>query len=625
VRYSRDLEPLHSQIVMKSVIKTICPMTHISENAIFVASDDGECKLLDWNGHAWMEVSNELAIGVDRVVVADAVSSAACVVTKDHHLGIVDVHEKPCTEIQYQLIVRKLDENNHGIATWMDEGGKRLLTVNGFKSRLLSPDLDLIHEVELVPPKESSRRDPLCFAVCATSNPDQPNGHTKRGRVAVAFEEQVVRVFEYNESSNKIRIASEFILEGGGHIRSIRFDGHDSLWVDTGKRKLERYTWDADGRALCIGELTLPLSYTHLLAMYDGGLFAGDESSLFHMNTRTNESVSRSFHELTCCGIDFDSQGQHIVAGDFVGNLILWDKIKNCPAQQTKVPNTAVRSIQWKTGTSRIYAGCMDGSVFLWDHQSLQNPKRVLSCRGGIAALQWEHGEDPHRLAAGTTDGQLVIAEEVQNDDGSSFFKINVAIHAHRPFRLGQTDQRFGSIQQYAEVWSVAWSPCNNFIATASEDQSIVIWDAHNGDKIHLFSGHATAVTSIDWRSYEEGEFLVSTADDNRVMVWKRNSPQEDKKNQWTLFEQFNVSSTITCSYLKLRRKSPMIIVVSTNGLLSLFDIVGKRLIYRKKVHSGSIEGLQWNGNTDEIATVSSDCSINLMQYNEEGEQEHQF
>lgn len=68
---------------------------------------------------------------------------------------------------------------------------------------------------------------------------------------------------------------------------------------------------------------------------------------------------------------------------------------------------------------------------------------------------------------------------------------------AHKPVKE-YFDERFGSLSKYAEIWSICFSPENQYIATCSEDQTAKIWDFH-GNLIQTFVGHSTAVTSIDW------------------------------------------------------------------------------------------------------------------------------
>ena len=58
-------------------------------------------------------------------------------------------------------------------------------------------------------------------------------------------------------------------------------------------------------------------------------------------------------------------------------------------------------------------------------------------------------------------------------------------------------------IDKYAEIWTTIWSPTdNNTLVTASEDQTCLIWDLkqRNAELKYKLTGHANAVTSVDWK-----------------------------------------------------------------------------------------------------------------------------
>jgi WD40 repeat protein len=48
-------------------------------------------------------------------------------------------------------------------------------------------------------------------------------------------------------------------------------------------------------------------------------------------------------------------------------------------------------------------------------------------------------------------------------------------------------------------LWSVAWRPGGKRLATASEDNTVKIWDANTGTELLKLSGHSGYVSSIEW------------------------------------------------------------------------------------------------------------------------------
>jgi WD40 repeat protein len=64
----------------------------------------------------------------------------------------------------------------------------------------------------------------------------------------------------------------------------------------------------------------------------------------------------------------------------------------------------------------------------------------------------------------------------------------------------------------------VRFSPDGKFLATASADNTVLVWDAFDGKLITALRGHSDAVNSIAFSS--DSEFIVSASDDQSARLW---------------------------------------------------------------------------------------------------------
>jgi ATP-dependent Clp protease ATP-binding subunit ClpC len=67
-------------------------------------------------------------------------------------------------------------------------------------------------------------------------------------------------------------------------------------------------------------------------------------------------------------------------------------------------------------------------------------------------------------------------------------------------------------------VYRVSWSPDGRFLASASQDQTVRIWDMRTGKEVAQFLGHKSACLDVVWSA--DGAFLASSDEENVVRLW---------------------------------------------------------------------------------------------------------
>ena len=180
---------------------------------------------------------------------------------------------------------------------------------------------------------------------------------------------------------------------------------------------------------------------------------------------------------VTGCGIDVSCTNV-VASGDFTGQVFLWQNKIETPINKICFTNS-VRCLLWIDNILLI--GLLEGQLYQWKMCSKDcEPQEVYNFIGGVVSLK--SNSKKTMLAVCTTLGYLYIFS-LKVDSNNGFLIFNILYckvqHIAKPINGQMLDM---------EIWSLAWSPDDNKIATASEDQTCLINDSESGKFSLIFS-----------------------------------------------------------------------------------------------------------------------------------------
>lgn len=149
--------------------------------------------------------------------------------------------------------------------------------------------------------------------------------------------------------------------------------------------------------------------------------------------------------------------------------------------------------LSWSPNSARLATASADGSVRLWQVDTMQQTATLTGHSGKVRAVAWN--PDGTRLASAGDGGEVFV----WNPDRQSIEK---RLSGHQ-----------------GEVFGVAWRPDGCRLATAGKDGTIRLWDSSTGHVVDVLAGHKSFVRGVSW--HPNGRYLASSASgNNKIIIW---------------------------------------------------------------------------------------------------------
>jgi WD40 repeat protein len=269
---------------------------------------------------------------------------------------------------------------------------------------------------------------------------------------------------------------------------------------------------------------------------------------------------SLSGHPAAVRSVTFSPDGRRIASGGVDGSLRIWDSATGnvrltLPGHQGVVVDLAYSADGRRLATATFELAFGKGEVKVWD---LDTGNELLSLAGTICVA---FSPDGSRLAAGSLD--LFEASLVKIWDATPLAEVAaLAGHAGSVRSLAASgDGRYVAtasddatvrvwdvvkggpsrltLRGHAgQVWAVAFSPDGKRLVSGGVDKTVRVWDVAEGKEVHCLQGHAEEVRCVAFSP--DGKHLAAGDHAGIVRIWDALTGQEER--QWRAQEGFVMS-----------------------------------------------------------------------------------
>src|ERR1700761_9733879 len=222
---------------------------------------------------------------------------------------------------------------------------------------------------------------------------------------------------------------------------------------------------------------------------------------------------------------------------------------------KSKKPVTVVR---WMPEGRRLLAGVHNGEFMLWNGMSFNFETVTAMGSSSLRAAEWSNRKD-----------WLVAA----NDEGTVYY---LQPTLNNPHQFKGHD---------APIRDIAFAPSDTKFVTASDDNTLKIWDFTSSTNESTFKDHGWDVKACDW--HPQKGLVVSGSKDHSVRLW-------DPRTTRSLTTLHGHKNALTATVFS-RLRDQLLATAGRDGLTRIFDLRMMRDVAILRGHEKGVTTLSWH------------------------------